>query len=110
MGIKRLGYKPHLIISKNDELFAQARNESPLIMQVLDGGGSLQDCIVALHGFIKDLIRENMRLDAIAPFKVQCPDGTVKIYNPPEDAIPFKIYTPKPEIKIMPDEKEVQPS
>lgn len=105
---RKLMFKPHLIINKNDELFAKARNESPLIQQILDGGGSLQDCIVALHGFIKDLLQENMRLDQIAPYKYTDPtDGKVKIWAPHPDCIPFKVFNEpksdeKPKIEVMP--------
>jgi hypothetical protein len=99
---KYLNFKPQMIINKNDELFAQARNESPLIQRVLDGGGSMQDVIVTLHGFCKELIQENMRLDAIAPYKMVDPaDGKTKIVMPPEDSVPFKVFN-APKIEVAP--------
>lgn len=73
------------------EFEAVLRNNA-VVRNILQAGGSPEDCIVALDKLATDLSKENMRLSLIVPtrtrvgdkiFTYHCPDHLIPIDEPP---------------------------
>ena len=68
--------------------FSQARLRNPTVAQIMDAGGTAEDCVVALLAEREDLIARLVYLEGIALRKIKFPSGLTVISRCPDDLVP----------------------
>jgi len=69
-------------------VFAWAKHNDGTVAKVLDGGGTLEDVIVALVKQKHELAEKCMRYVLIAPKKIKMADGSYRIWRCPDELVP----------------------
>ena len=68
--------------------FLRLRRNNAIVARIMDAGGTVEDCAVALSVENDRLTDRVMALDSIAPRKIKLPDGRVLIWRCPDELVP----------------------
>ena len=75
--------------------FDYARWNDPLVSHMLERGCTLEQIIGALTLRHQDTVKRLLELVAIAPKKIQRPDGRVFVWHCPDELIPLQVLERK---------------
>jgi hypothetical protein len=68
--------------------FQRVINTDVTVREIINRGGSVEDCVVSLAAQKEELIKRVMKLEAIAPKKITHTDGTVFVWHCPDELVP----------------------
>jgi hypothetical protein len=68
--------------------FQYLRLHNPMVADIMQDGGTVEDCAVALAVCYDRLVDRLMTLEGIAPRRIRLPDGRVMVWRCPDHMIP----------------------
>jgi hypothetical protein len=63
----------------------------PAFNSAIRCGYSMEECVVMLAGMLKDTRNQLESVQAIAPRKIQTPDGKIYVWHCPDELIPVTL-------------------
>jgi len=71
------------------EFEAVLRN-NPIVHAVIQNGGTIEDCCVALDQKYREMMNEIVRLSSLVPRRFKLADGREMIYHTPDHLVPLE--------------------
>ena len=68
--------------------FDKLRLHNAAVSQIMDAGGTAEDCAVSLAAMNDRLVVRVMALESIAPRRIRLPDGRVMVWRCPDSLVP----------------------
>lgn len=75
-------------MSLTGSAFNDLRFSNSIVTQIMDAGGTAEDCVVALVGLNNELMGHIIKLEAIAPRRYRLQNGNVMVWHCPDEFIP----------------------
>jgi len=75
--------------SINQYEWQHIKNNNPIVKSIIENGGDITDCVIALTKHNDELINRIMELECIAPRKISVNDITY-IWRCPDNMIPYR--------------------
>jgi hypothetical protein len=72
------------------DAFREAVRTNPTLYAILQGGGTLEQCVVALDESVKNLTSQLVTTISYSPKKIRTADGKIHVWRCPEELIPLE--------------------